>query len=218
MCYRSAEAAEPSKTAFLRRRPAANHIDNHPKPLLDRRGFCETLCGRSDRKAWLFCCGYVRVMESAKGRVCCRSARVTALPVTVFLRSGRIGWFIGESDFFCTHCDRLSSFVVSPFAGFYRICGFSVGRGPFRCCGRIYSFGQRILIFVRCQYWFSSKNLRNLFCNTPWWYDVLQNIFYLCRVVAYDMTYFDESVSLLSLTGNLAKFEINKSFTHTIYS
>ena len=39
-------------------------------------------------------------MESAKGRVCCRSARVTALPVTVFLRSGRIGWFIGKSDFF----------------------------------------------------------------------------------------------------------------------
>lgn len=117
-------------------------------------------------------------MESAKGRVCCRSARVTALPVTVFLRSGRIGWFIGKSDFFCTHCDRLSSFVVSPFAVFYRIYGFSVGRGPFRCCGRIYSFGQRILIFVRCQYWFSSKNLRNLFCNTPWCCDVLQNIFF----------------------------------------
>ena len=115
------------------------------------------------------------------------------------LKEVRSAW----SDFFCTHCDRLSSFVVSPFAVFYRICGFSVRRGPFRCCGRIYSFGQRILIFVRCQYWFSSKNLRNLFCNTPWCCDVLQNIFYLCRVVACDMTYFDESVSLLSLTGNL---------------
>ena len=38
MCYRSAEAAEPSKTAFLRPRRAANHTDNHPKPLLERRG------------------------------------------------------------------------------------------------------------------------------------------------------------------------------------
>ena len=122
------------------------------------------------------------------------------------------------SDFFCTHCDRLSSFVVSPFAVFYRICGFSVGRGPFRCCGRIYSFGQRILIFVRCQYWFSSKNLRNLFCNTPWCCDVLQNIFYLCRVVACDMTYFDESVSLLSLTGNLVNFKgQGKRHIHHLY-
>lgn len=87
------EAVEPSKTAVLRPRPAANHIDNHPKPLLDRRGFLFTFVG-------------------TEGRVCCRSARVTALPVTVFLRSGRIGWFIEKSDFFGTHCDRLSSFIV----------------------------------------------------------------------------------------------------------
>ena len=132
-CCRSEGVTEPSKTAFLRPRRAANHTDNHPKSLLSWRGFLFTFV-------------------SAEGRVCCLSAGVSALPVTVFLRSGRIGWFIGKSDFFCTHCDRLSSFVVSLFAGFYRISGFSVGCGRFRCCGRIYSFGQRILIFVRCQY------------------------------------------------------------------
>ena len=39
VCYRSARVTEPSKTAFLRPRPAANHTDNLPKPLLERRGF-----------------------------------------------------------------------------------------------------------------------------------------------------------------------------------
>lgn len=56
-------------------------------------------------------------MESAKGRVCCRSARVTALPVTVFLRSGRIGWFIGKSDFFLY---PLRPFIVFCCVAFFR--------------------------------------------------------------------------------------------------
>ena len=50
MCYRSAEAAEPSKTAFLRPRPAANHTDNHlqtttPNPFLRGGAFVRRFVG-----------------------------------------------------------------------------------------------------------------------------------------------------------------------------